>query len=65
MFNYFFEYCGKKEVESLIDMGEMILFVYVLGMFGNYCGNIVWVVLIEWYLINKNVVIVCDLLGDI
>ena len=65
LFDYFFEHRGKKEVESLIDTGEMTPLVHVSGMLGNYRGNTAWVVPIEWHLTNKNAVIVCDLSGDI
>ena len=65
LFDYFFEHCGKKEVESLIDTGEMTPLVHVSGMLGNYRGNTAWVVPIEWHPTNKNAVIVCDLSGDI
>lgn len=65
LFDYFFNLRGKKEVEKLIDTGEMTPLVHVSGMLGNYRGNTAWVVPLAWHPTNQNAVIVCDLSGDI
>lgn len=65
MFEFFFNLRGKKEVEKLIDVGEMTPLVHVSGMLGNYRGNCAWVVPIAWHPTNQNQVICADLSGDI
>lgn len=64
LFNFFFNLRSKKEVEKLIDTGEMTPLVHVSGMLGNYRGNTAWVVPLAWHPTNQNAVIVCDLSGD-
>lgn len=65
LFQFFFNLRNKKEVEKLIDTGEMTPLVHVSGMLGNYRGNTTWIVPLSWHPTNKNAVIVCDLSGDI
>lgn len=65
LFDYFFIYCNKYKLMVLIDVLQMKFLVYVFGMFGVWCGNISWVVLLVWYFENCNVVIMVDLVGDI
>lgn len=64
LFQFFFNLRIKKEVEKLIDTGEMTPLVHVSGMLGNYRGNTAWVVPLAWHPTNPNAVIVCDLSGD-
>ncbi|HGO5855033.1 TPA: exodeoxyribonuclease I [Mannheimia haemolytica] len=64
LFDFFFNLRSKKEVEKLIDTGEMTPLVHVSGMLGNYRGNTAWVVPLAWHPTNQNAVIVCDLSGD-
>lgn len=65
LFQFFFNLRNKKEVEKLIDTGEMTPLVHVSGMLGNYRGNTTWIVPLSWHPTNKNAVVVCDLSGDI
>ncbi|QLB19020.1 exodeoxyribonuclease I [Mannheimia granulomatis] len=65
LFQFFFNLRTKKEVEKLIDTGEMTPLVHVSGMLGNYRGNTAWIVPLAWHPTNQNAVIVCDLSGDI
>lgn len=64
LFEFFFNLRTKKEVEKLIDTGEMTPLVHVSGMLGNYRGNTAWVAPLAWHPTNQNAVIVCDLSGD-
>ncbi|QGM80468.1 exodeoxyribonuclease I [Otariodibacter oris] len=64
LFNFFFENRGKKELEAMIDTGEMTPLVHVSGMLGNYRGNTTWIAPLAWHPENKNAVIVCDLAGN-
>ncbi|EIJ71567.1 exodeoxyribonuclease I [Pasteurella bettyae] len=65
LFQFFFENRGKKEVEKLINTGEMTPIVHVSGMLGNYRGNTAWMAPIAWHPTNQNAVIACDLSANI
>ncbi len=65
LYQFFFDNRGKKEVEKMIDTGEMTPLVHISGMLGNYRGNTTWIVPLAWHPTNQNAVIVCDLAGDI
>ncbi|WP_439238371.1 exodeoxyribonuclease I [Lonepinella sp. BR2919] len=64
-FQFFFDYRGKKALESLVNMAEMTPLVHVSGMLGNYRGNCTWIAPLAWHPINQNAVIVCDLAQNI
>ncbi len=64
-FQFFFDYRGKKALESLVNMAEMTPLVHVSGMLGNYRGNCTWIAPLEWHPINQNALIVCDLAQNI
>ncbi|WP_386686172.1 exodeoxyribonuclease I [Lonepinella sp. MS14437] len=64
-FQFFFDYRGKKALESLVNMAEMTPLVHVSGMLGNYRGNCTWIAPLAWHPINQNALIVCDLTQNI
>ncbi|WP_439293911.1 exodeoxyribonuclease I [Lonepinella sp. BR2882] len=64
-FQFFFDYRGKKALESLVNMAEMTPLVHVSGMLGNYRGNCTWIAPLAWHPINQNALIVCDLAQNI
>ncbi|AWG95083.1 exodeoxyribonuclease I [Actinobacillus pleuropneumoniae] len=65
LFQFFFENRGKKEIEKMIDTGEMTPLVHVSGMFGNARANTAWIAPIAWHPTNQNQVLCCDLSGDV
>lgn len=65
LFQFFLDNRGKKQLETMIDTGEMTPLVHVSGMLGNYRGNTTWIAPLAWHPTNKNAVIVCDLAGDV
>lgn len=65
LFDFFFKHRGKKEIEKLLDVPEMIPLVHVSGMLGNYRGNCAWIAPLAWHPTNQNAVIVCDLAGNV
>ena len=64
LFEFFFTHRGKKEIEKMIDVGEMTPLVHVSGMFGNVRGNTAWIAPIAWHPTQQNQVICCDLSGE-
>lgn len=64
LFDYLLEHRNKHKINALIDIPAMTPLVHVSGMFGAARGNTSWVAPLAWHPDNKNVVIVCDLGGD-
>ncbi|NBI13759.1 exodeoxyribonuclease I [[Haemophilus] felis] len=65
LFQYFLDHRGKKALEELVDVGDMVPLLHVSGMLGNYRGNATWVAPLAWHPTNKNSLIVCDLDADV
>ncbi|WP_439234357.1 exodeoxyribonuclease I [Lonepinella koalarum] len=64
-FQFFFNYRGKKALETLVNVAEMTPLVHVSGMLGNYRGNCTWIAPLAWHPTNQNALIVCDLSQNI
>ncbi|TYG33586.1 exodeoxyribonuclease I [Lonepinella koalarum] len=64
-FQFFFNYRGKKALETLVNVTEMTPLVHVSGMLGNYRGNCTWITPLAWHPTNQNALIVCDLSQNI
>ncbi|WP_439235999.1 exodeoxyribonuclease I [Lonepinella koalarum] len=64
-FQFFFDYRGKKALETLVNVAEMTPLVHVSGMLGNYRGNCTWIAPLAWHPTNQNALIVCDLSQNI
>ncbi|MGL9769396.1 MAG: exodeoxyribonuclease I [Sodalis sp. (in: enterobacteria)] len=65
LFDYLYRHRGKRQLKSLVDIATMKPLVHVSGTFGAARGNTAWIAPLAWHPNNPNVLIVCDLSGDI
>ncbi|MFB6422008.1 MAG: exodeoxyribonuclease I [Candidatus Malihini olakiniferum] len=65
LFQYLFALRKKNKVNAIIDISQMKPLVHVSSTFGAARYNTSLIVPIAWHPENRNVVIVCDLAGDI
>ncbi|XOD70384.1 MAG: exodeoxyribonuclease I [Sodalis sp. (in: enterobacteria)] len=64
LFDYLCRHRDKHKLKMLVDIETMKPLVHVSGMFGSVRGNIALIAPIAWHPINANILIACDLSGD-
>lgn len=64
LFDYLYRHRGKRQLKTLINVITMKPLVHVSSMFGNAHSNTAWIAPLAWHPNNPNVLISCDLSGD-
>lgn len=65
LFDYLYRYRSKRQLKKLINMKAMKPLVYVSSLFSAALVNTAWIIPLAWHPNNPNLLIVCDLSGDI
>lgn len=65
LFDYLYHHRRKHQLKTLLDVVTMKPVVHVSAMYGSARVNTAWIAPIAWHPNNHNVLIVCDLSGDI
>ncbi|VAX76718.1 Exodeoxyribonuclease I [Serratia symbiotica] len=65
LFDLLLQFRKKKKLNNLINIPQGTPLVHVSSLFGAARSNTSWVVPLAWHPLNKNLVIMCDLAGDL
>ncbi|WP_395479705.1 exodeoxyribonuclease I [Candidatus Curculioniphilus buchneri] len=64
LFNYLYRYRNKHQLKKLIDVKTIKPLIHVSNTFNVTHGNIAWIAPLAWHPTNPNILIACNLSGE-